>query len=435
MSCFLQKEFEAQELFNSFFLYTRFEHFIRLILLGASILYVLIYTPYLKKDHLAKPEYSIVVLASTLGMLLMVAANDLLPLYLGIELQSLAVYILVAMSRRNYKSSEAAIKYFVLGSLASAFILFGSSYVYGFIGATDFQSIAGALRLTDTTPPLLGIAFCFIFFGLIFKVALAPFHMWAPDVYEGSAMPVTLFIASLPKVATFAVLVKFLMGPFFTFSYIWRPLVLTIALLSIFLGAIAALYQSNLKRLFAYSAISHAGFALLGLLSHYKADVESVLVYMIIYLVLIMTLFALLMTLRRKDQLIEKIDELSGFAKAHPLSALGLSLLMFSFIGLPPFAGFFAKFSVFYAAINAGYTWVVALSVLATVIAATYYLRIVKVMYFNEPIGGEMGIVFDRQASKSVLIIIYLGVLLSTFLLVYPEPLIKQSQLAFRALL
>jgi NADH-quinone oxidoreductase subunit N len=321
-----------------------------------------------------------------LGIFMMISANDLLSLYLCDELQSLALYVIAAINRDSARSTEAGLKYFVLGALSSGILLYGASLVYGFTGHTSFAGISAALENGSSVGLVFGLVF--LVCGLAFKVSAVPFHMWTPDVYEGAPTPVTAFFAAAPKVAAMAVFVRVVMAAFGPVSADWRQVLVFIAIASMALGAFAAIGQRNIKRLMAYSSIGHMGFALVGLAAGTESGVKGVILYMSIYLAMTLGAFACILAMRRRDGMVEDIEELSGMARTHPVIAFLLAMILFSLAGIPPLAGFFAKFYVFLAAIEAGLYWLAVLGVLASVVGAYYYLRIVKIMYFDEPAGA-----------------------------------------------
>jgi NADH-quinone oxidoreductase subunit N len=354
-----------------------------LALFGAGVA-ILLSGKFLKRVEMARFEYPILVVFASIGMMMMISANDLISLYMGLELQSLSLYVVAAINRDNAKSSEAGLKYFVLGALSSGMLLYGASLVYGFTGTTTFVGIAEALKANGSS---LGIIFglVFILAGLAFKVSAVPFHMWTPDVYEGAPTPVTAFFASAPKVAAMALLVRAMVGPFNHLVQDWQQIIVLISILSMALGAFAAIGQQNIKRLLAYSSIGHMGFALVGLGAGTQEGVSGVVIYMLIYVLTTLGVFACVLAMRRKGLQVETISDLAGLGRTNKGLAFVLSMLMFSLAGIPPLAGFFGKLFVFMAAVKAG-LWVLAvLGVLASVVGAFYYLRIVKTIYFDEP--------------------------------------------------
>jgi NADH-quinone oxidoreductase subunit N len=337
-----------------------------------------------------RPEYPVLILLSACGMGIMVSAADMLTLYVGLELQSLAAYVLASFTRRDSRSAEAGLKYFVLGALASGILLYGISLVYGFTGSTLFNEIAGAYAAAPMTGDAksLGLLFglVFVFAGLAFKISAVPFHMWTPDVYEGAPTPVTAFFASAPKVAAMGLAVRVAVEAMGPADDQWRQIVIFAALASIVLGAVAAIGQSNIKRLLAYSSINNVGFALIGLAAGTPEGVAAVMTYMAIYVAMTLGSFLVVLQMRGEDgQPVETIESLSGLSRSRPGLAAALAIFMFSLAGIPPLFGFYAKFAVFYAAVEAGLFPLAVIGIAASVIGAYYYLRIVKTMYFDEP--------------------------------------------------
>lgn len=389
---------------------------------------------YLVRERVGRFEYPILILISALGMIMLIAANDLLVFFVGLELQSLPVYILVAMLRNKSVSIEAAVKYFVLGGLSVIFILYGASFLYGYTGTTEFYGMKAVLEIEQNIPYSVVWAFVFLLAGMAFKVSAVPFHMWTPDVYEGAPLPVTLFIASAPKVAAMVFMIRFLFGPFAEYIEIWQPLVQGLAILSMVLGVFSALFQTNLKRLLAYSAIAHMGYALIGVSCASLEGIHSVLIYMVLYSLMALGTFSCLMHLRRHGEAPVHINDLKGLSKLNPRMALALAILMFSLAGIPPLAGFFAKFAVFLAAVDAGLYPLVITGVLTTVVGATYYLRIVKVMYFDQPVGGEATLPYDRPLARETALVIAVSACFNLFYFLLPEPLVSQSERAANVL-
>ena len=342
---------------------------------------------YMQRHNLLRFEYPILVLLAAIGMMLMVSATDLLTLYMGLELQSLALYVVAAMRRDSVKSSEAGLKYFVLGSLSSGMLLYGASLVYGFAGTTSFD---GILQTVVGGQLSLGLLFGLVFLlvGLAFKVSAVPFHMWTPDVYEGAPTPVTAFFATAPKVAAMALIARLMFDAFGNVPGDWGQIVAALAVLSMFLGSIAGIGQRNVKRLMAYSSIAHMGFALVGLAAGTAYGVQSMLLYMAIYAVMNVGTFAFILSLERDGRPVTDLDSLNRFAQAEPVKGFAVLFLMFSLAGVPPFLGFFAKFGVLTAAVQAGMSWLAILGVIASVIGAFYYLRIVYYMFFGAETEG-----------------------------------------------
>ncbi len=337
---------------------------------------------YLKSLNILKIEYPILILSSILGMMLMISSNDLIVFYLGLELQSLALYVLASFNRDNILSSESGLKYFVLSALSSGLLLYGCSLVYGFSGSTNFNIISNSSSNIDN-----GLIFglVFIIVGLAFKISAVPFHMWAPDVYQGSPTSVTFFFAALPKVAALTVFIRFLYTPFINLIDQWQTILIFISIASMVFGAVAAIGQSNLKRLIAYSSIGHMGYALAGLASGTNQGIQSSVIYIFIYVVMTLAFFSCLLMLRKKNIFYENIDDLSGLSSNHPILSICLLIVLFSLAGIPPLAGFFAKFYVFMAVIEQSMYFLAIVGLMSTVIAAFYYLRLIKIIYFDKP--------------------------------------------------
>lgn len=376
---------EDRILFNGLFIVDTFGQFMKSILLIGAILAITMGETYAEREGMHRFEYPIVIMLATLGTMLMVSAHDMLSLYVGLELQSLALYILAAFKRDDRRSSEAGLKYFVLGALSSGILLYGVSLVYGATGTTNYLSLAIAFQNGGASPLAL-TGFVLIVCGLAFKIAAAPFHMWAPDVYQGAPTSVTAFFASVPKVAAFAVMLRVFFEPFGNLpGPLWQQLLMVLAVSSMIIGAFAALRQTNIKRLMAYSSIGHVGYALVGMAAGGEAGVQAVLIYLVIYFMMTLGVFAVILTLRRGGRMVEEISDLAGLGKQHPTVALCMVILMFSMAGVPPLAGFFGKFYAFMAAVDAGLYALAVVGVLLSTVSAYYYLRIIKVMYFDEP--------------------------------------------------
>ncbi len=367
---------------------------------------------YLKSLNILKIEYPILILSSILGMMIMISSNDLIVFYLGLELQSLALYVLASFNRDNILSSESGLKYFVLSALSSGLLLYGCSLVYGFSGSTNFNFILNSPSNIEN-----GVIFglVFIIVGLAFKISAVPFHMWAPDVYQGSPTSVTLFFAALPKVAALTVFIRFLYTPFLNLIDQWQTILVFISIASMVFGAVAAIGQSNLKRLIAYSSIGHMGYALAGLASGSNQGIQSSVTYMSIYLVMTLAFFSCLLMLRKKEIFYEKIDDLSGLSINHPILSICLLIVLFSLAGIPPLAGFFAKFYVFMAVIEQSMYFLAIVGLLSTVIAAFYYLRLIKIIYFDKP---KETFEKDHNIGLKVTLAISTGILVLYF--IYP---------------
>ncbi|MBN9257131.1 MULTISPECIES: NADH-quinone oxidoreductase subunit NuoN [unclassified Mesorhizobium] len=369
------------------FVQDSFARFMKLLSLIGSAVTLVMSMRFAKAERFDKFEYPVLILLCTLGMMLMISANSMIGLYLGLELQSLAIYVLAAINRDNLRSTEAGLKYFVLGALSSGMLLYGISLVYGYTGNTGFHEIATALGSGERQ---LGLVFglVFVLAGLAFKISAVPFHMWTPDVYEGAPTPVTAFLAAAPKMAAMALLVRVTMGAFKPIASDWQQIIVFISIASMALGAFAAIGQTNIKRLMAYSSIGHMGYALVGLAANSQAGVRGVAIYMLIYLVMTLGTFAFILAMRRKEGNVEQIGDLAGLSSTNPIMATILTILMFSLAGIPPLAGFWGKWYVFLAAINAHLYALAIIGVLASVVGAYYYLRIIKIMWFDEPAGG-----------------------------------------------
>ncbi|MBN9361625.1 MULTISPECIES: NADH-quinone oxidoreductase subunit NuoN [unclassified Devosia] len=399
----------AGVLFNGVFIVDGFARYMKALVLGGAAATLLISLPNSKEHGIDKFEYAVLVLLATLGMMIMVSANDLMSLYIGLELQSLALYVVAAMKREDRKATEAGIKYFVLGALSSGMLLYGASLVYGFTGTTQIDQIVTAISLDSRS---IGLIFGMVFLlaGIAFKISAVPFHMWTPDVYEGAPTPVTAFFAAAPKVAAMALFIRVTTVSFAPITHDWQQIVIFLSIASMVLAAFAAIGQNNLKRLLAYSSIGHVGFALVGLSSGTEAGVEGVAVYMAIYIAMTVGIFACVLALRTENGPVETISELAGLAQKRPFVAAIIAILMFSLIGLPPLAGFFAKWQVFLAAVEQNLFVLAVIGVLASAVSAFYYLRIVKVMYFDEPVAkfaavpGELNVV---MAGIGFLIVTY----------------------------
>jgi NADH-quinone oxidoreductase subunit N len=397
-----------------------------LALLGAAVTIVLS-ARFLPRVGMGKFEYPILVMLASVGMMMMISANDLISLYMGLELQSLSLYVVAAINRDNAKSSEAGLKYFVLGALSSGMLLYGASLVYGFTGTTTFAGIAQALAANGSS---LGILFglVFVIAGLCFKVSAVPFHMWTPDVYEGAPTPVTAFFASAPKVAAMALFTRTMVGPFNQIVHDWQQIIVFVSILSMALGAFAAIGQNNIKRLLAYSSIGHMGFALVGLAAGTQEGVSGVVIYMLIYSLSTLGVFACVLAMRRKGLQVEHISDLAGLGRTNKGLAFVLSMLMFSLAGIPPLAGFFGKLFVFMAAVKAGLWALAILGVIASVVGAYYYLRIVKIIYFDEPAAA-----FDAMDTE-VKWVAYLSGAFALLFVVFASPLLTLAGAAAKSL-
>ena len=368
-------------LFNESIIIDYLSSFMKIMTLLAAFFVLIISSNYLRVFKIFIIEYPILILSSVLGMMIMISSNDLIIFYMGLELQSLALYVLATFDRDNIKSSEAGLKYFVLSALSSGLLLYGCSLIYGFTGSTNFNVIASQLNSNDY---VLTFGIVFILVGLAFKISAVPFHMWAPDVYEGSPTSVTLFFTMVPKIAALTVFIRFLYVPFLNLIDQWQMIIVFLSIASMVFGAVAAIGQTNLKRLIAYSSISHIGYALAGLATVSNDGIQSSVIYITIYIMMNLGLFSCLLMLKRNNEYFENIDDLSGLSKNHPLLSLSLLIILFSLAGIPPLAGFFAKFYIFKSVIEQSMYFLAIVGLLSTVVAAFYYLRIIKIMYFDE---------------------------------------------------
>ena len=372
--------------FERAFVSDGFSRFMKVLTLLGSIIAILLSMDYFKSRKIDKFEYPILITLATVGMMMMISANDMIALYLGLELQSLALYVVAAIHRDDAKSSEAGLKYFVLGALSSGMLLYGASLIYGFTGNVNFDTIAKVLQGKAATGAVFGLVF--VAAGLAFKVSAVPFHMWTPDVYEGSPTPVTAFFAGAPKMAAIALFVRVMMEAFPGITQQWQQIIAFLAIASMVLGAFAAIGQQNLKRLMAYSSIGNMGYALASLAAGNEYGVQGVAVFMTTYLMMTAGVFACILALRTENGHAETIGDLAGLSRTRPGISFMLAMLMFSLIGIPPLAGFFGKFYAFAAAVNAKLYILAVIGIVASVVSAFYYLRIVKVMYFDEPVAS-----------------------------------------------
>jgi NADH-quinone oxidoreductase subunit N len=412
--------------FDGAFIDDGFGRFMKVLTLAGSLVTLIMSQDFLVREKIDKFEFPILILLSTLGMLMLISAAGLIALYLGLELMSLSLYVIAAFHRDNLRASEAGLKYFVLGALSSGMLLYGASLLYGFAGTVSFAGIAETINGKASLGAVFGLVF--LMAGLAFKMSAVPFHMWTPDVYEGAPTPVTAFFATAVKMAAVAITIRVVLTAFPGIASQWRQIVIFISLLSMVLGAFAAIGQTNIKRLMAYSAIGHIGFALVGLAAGGEAGVSGVLAYMAIYLVMTLGTFAGILSMRVNGEGVENISDLSGLAKTDGVMAFFLAMMMFSLAGIPPLAGFFAKWYVFNAAIQAGLYWLSVIGVLSSAVAAYYYLRIVKVMYFDEAAPA-----FDRPAAAPRAVLAVTG-LLVLFLFVYPGVFIDATTAAAQSL-
>ncbi len=411
--------------FGGSFIVDDFARFLKVLAIIGSAVTLILSTEFLSDPSRRIFEYAILVLLSTLGMMVLISAADLIMLYLGLELMSLALYVVAASNRDNAKSTEAGLKYFVLGALSSGMLLYGASLIYGFTGTVEFAGIAAAVKTGS-----VGIVFGLVFLlaGLCFKVSAVPFHMWTPDVYEGAPTPVTAFFASAPKVAALAVFTRVTLTAFPGIIPQWQQILVFVAIASMALGSFAAIGQKNIKRLMAYSSIGHMGFALVGLASGTVEGAQGVLVYIAIYVAMTLGTFAVILSMKRAGQPMEQISDFSGLSRTNPLLAFFFAMLLFSLAGIPPLAGFFAKWYVFVAAIKAGLFTLAVIGVLTSVVGAFYYLTIIKVMYFDEPTGEIEPMRIELRTVLAV------AGIFNIFFFVYPGPLVSVATTAAKSL-
>jgi len=411
--------------FGGSFVVDDFARFLKILALLGSAAAIAMSIDYARREAQERFEYSVLILLSTLGMLMLISAADLIALYLGLELMSLPLYVVAASHRSSLRSTEAGLKYFVLGALSSGMLLYGASMIYGFTGTVGFAGIARAAGQGG-----IGLIFgiVFLFAGFCFKVSAVPFHMWTPDVYEGAPTPVTAFFAAAPKVAGLAMFVRAAVVAFPSITSQWQQIVVFVSIASMALGSFAAIGQRNFKRLMAYSSIGHMGFALVGLAAGTSEGVQGVLVYVAIYVTMTLGVFAVILSMRRTTGMVETIDQLSGLARTHPTMAFFLAMLLFSMAGVPPLAGFFAKFYVFLAAIKAGLYVLAVIGVVTSVVGAYYYLAIVKLMYFDEPVGK-----FEQMPYELRVVLAICG-LFNIFFFLYPAPLVGIASAAAHSL-
>jgi NADH-quinone oxidoreductase subunit N len=411
--------------FGGSFVVDTFARFLKVLAIAGSAAAILMSIDYDRREGQQRFEYSVLIVLSTLGMLMLISAADLIALYLGLELMSLPLYVVAASHRNSLRSSEAGLKYFVLGALSSGMLLYGASLVYGFTGTVNFSGIAHSAAEAGS-----GLIFglVFLFAGFCFKVSAVPFHMWTPDVYEGAPTPVTAFFSAAPKVAGIAMFVRVAVMAFPGITTQWQEIVAFVSVASMLLGAFAAIGQRNIKRLMAYSSIGHMGFALIGLAAGTSEGVQGVLVYMAIYVTMTLGTFAVILSMRRAGGMVESIDQLAGLARTHPAMAFAMAMLLFSMAGIPPLAGFFAKFYVFLAAIKAGLYVLAVIGVLASVVGAYYYLAIIKAMYFDEPAEGFVGM------PAALKVVLGVCALFNIVFFIYPAPLVGVASAAARSL-
>ncbi len=414
-------------MFSGSFIMDAFARLMKIVTLAAAAIAIFMSFDYMSKASIWKYEFPVLILLATAGMMMMISANDLIALYPGVALHSLAPYVIAAFNRNSERSSEAGLKYFVLGALSSGMLLYGASLIYGFTGSTGFEGIASSIK---STGPTIGIIFGLVFLlvGMVFKISAVPFHMWTPDVYEGAPTPVTTFFAAAPKIAAMAMIVRVLFGAFPAIASQWQQIIVFVSIASMLLGAFAAIGQTNIKRLMAYSSIGHMGFALVGLAAGTQEGVQSVIIYMVIYAIMTLGTFACILSMRREEGPVENINDLAGLARNDLTMAFLLAMLMFSLAGIPPLAGFFAKYFVLQAAINANLIPLAIIGVLASVIGAFYYLRIIKVMFFDEAADS-----FQPMHGSLRLVLVGAGLFVLGYVF-YATPLLNVAGVAAKSL-
>ena len=406
---------QETSLFNQSYKIDSLSNFMKIIMIISGIFVMLASSKYLQIIKISKIEYPVLVLSAILGMMVMISSNDLIVFYMGLELQSLALYVLASFNRDNLLSTESGLKYFILSALSSGLLLYGCSLIYGFSETTNFNEI-----LNNSSGAEYGLTFgiVFILVGLAFKISAVPFHMWAPDVYQGSPTSVTIFFAILPKIAALTVFIRFLYVPFINMIDQWQMIIIFISIASMIFGAVAAIGQTNLKRLVAYSSIGHMGYALAGLSVGTNQGIQSSITYISIYFVMNLAFFSCLFMLRRGDNYFEKIDDLSGLSKNHPILAFSMMVILFSLAGIPPLAGFFAKFYIFMAVIEQSMYFLAVVGLLSTVVAAFYYLRIIKIIYFDPE--KEM---YEKNHHIGLKLTLFLSTIFITAYFIYPRGL------------
>lgn len=425
----LRSSWEPQSMLNNMLVIDAFASVMKIFILIGLIAVLAMSVEYLYKERIARFEYPVLIMLAGVGMLFMVSTNNFLSLYMALELQSLSLYVLAAFHRNSLKSGEAAAKYFILGALSSGMLLFGISLVYGFTGSLDFYLIRETLASQQQIPPGFTVGMVFILAAIAFKISAAPFHMWTPDVYQGAPTSVTALFAIVPKVAALGLLIRLTYIPFEPASEQWTQILYFMSLASLLVGSFSALVQDNIKRLIAYSSIGNMGYALIGILAASPEGVSSVMVFLIIYMMMSIGVFAIVLSMRRDGMAVEKIDDLAGLSKTRPVLAYIMAVLMFSMSGIPPMAGFFGKLFIFNAAIAAELYVLAVLGVLASVVAAFYYLRIIKVMFFDEPTES-----IDAELGLEKRIILLFSMIFILGFIIKPNFIVDMTSLAAQAL-
>ncbi len=425
MGSILTSEWVPVDTLGGMVIVDAFSEWMKVLILSGLGVSLLLSVSWLKENSLLKFEYPLLVLFSGIGMMLMVSANNLLSLYVSLELSSLCLYVLAAINRDHLKSTEAGLKYFILGALSSGLLLFGISLAYGYTGSISYAGIANFLQATETMPYGVMVGMVFILAGLAFKISAVPFHMWTPDVYEGAPTPVTALFAIVPKVAAFGLIIRLLVGPFAMLLAESAQIIVFISVASMALGAFAGLVQNNIKRLLAYSSIANMGYAMLGLLPGVPEGIAATIIYLTIYMAMLAGVFAILMSIKKSGKAIENIPDFAGLSKSSPFLAYALTGLLFSMSGIPPLAGFFGKLFVFQAAVAGGYMVVAVIGVLTSVVGAYYYLRLIKVMFFDE--SSET---FDEDSSLSRHLVSVASIAFILLFTVMPNELLSKAMQA-----
>ena len=416
--------------FNGMYVTDNFAVFMKMMIVTGSAAAIFMSGRYVELQRMARFEYPILIMFSTVGMMLMISANDLISLYMALELQSLPLYVLAAMRRDNVRSTEAGLKYFVLGALSSGMLLYGASLLYGYTGTTNFDTMAVALQNTEVLSLGVITGMVLLLSGLAFKIAAVPFHMWTPDVYEGAPTSVTAFFAIVPKLAALGLMLRVFMGPFAELADQWQQVVILISMASMVLGSVGAIAQTNIKRMLAYSSIGHMGYALVGLASANVTGVKAVMVYAVLYMAASIGTFAIVLMMKQKERMVENINNLAGLAGRQPMIALAMAAMMFSMAGIPPLAGFFGKLFIFQAAINAELYALAIVGVLTSVIAAFYYLRIIKIMYFDAPVEEGLDMVDDSRLNFALMV----SALAVICFIALPGPLLSSAEAGAKVL-
>ncbi|NWH08963.1 MAG: NADH-quinone oxidoreductase subunit NuoN [Alphaproteobacteria bacterium] len=419
---------EERLAFHGTYIADGFTRVMKLLVLTGAALAVIMSARYIATERLRRFEFPVLIVFATTGMMLMISANDLVVLYIGLELQSLALYVLAAYSRDSVRSTEAGLKYFVLGALSSGLLLYGASLIYGFSGATGFDAIGNAVASGGQNIGLT-VGLVFLLAGLAFKISAVPFHMWTPDVYEGAPTPVTAFFAAAPKLAAMALVLRVLIDPLFAIAVQWQQIIVFVSIASILLGSFAAIGQTNIKRLMAYSSIANVGHMLVGLAAGTQEGVQGVIIYLAIYLAMTIGTFVCILAMRRPEGMVEDINDLSGLAQTRPAMAAALLILMFSLAGIPPMAGFFGKFYVYLAAVNAGLWPLAVIGILASVVGAYYYIRIVMIM-----VNGEPAAPFEQNLGFELRVILFGAALYNLAFILFAAPVIAIAGAAAQAL-